>query len=49
VLASERHRSAERSELAALGGSPDQSAPSDGGPGDDVCVSVAAGSKSCEI
>jgi Ca2+-binding RTX toxin-like protein len=32
-----------------LDGGPDQSTPSDGGEGDDVCVSVAAGSLSCEI
>lgn len=32
-----------------LDGGPDQSTPSDGGEGDDICVSVAAGSFSCEI
>ncbi|HTV18738.1 MAG TPA: calcium-binding protein [Polyangiaceae bacterium] len=32
-----------------LDGGPDQNTPSDGGEGDDVCVSVAAGSLSCEI
>jgi Ca2+-binding RTX toxin-like protein len=32
-----------------LDGGPDQSAASDGGEGDDVCVSVAVGSLSCEI
>jgi hypothetical protein len=32
-----------------LDGGPDQSAPSEGGEGDDVCVSVAAGSLSCEL
>ena len=32
-----------------LDGGPDQNSASDGGEGDDVCVSVAAGSLSCEI
>lgn len=33
----------------ALDGGPDQTQPSDGGAGDDVCVAVAPGSLSCEI
>jgi Ca2+-binding RTX toxin-like protein len=32
-----------------LDGGPDQSTPSDGGAGEDVCASVAAGSLSCEL
>jgi Ca2+-binding RTX toxin-like protein len=33
----------------ALDGGPDQVATSDGGSGDDICISVAAGSLSCEL